>query len=446
MDVWEILRPLIVLVAVLVLTGVVSWLLARVAREVQTRRPSSGPLWPMLRRSRASCVVTLATVLALLAEPAADLPDGTSGTVRHVLVLCVIGACAWLTIHAANVLVNTSFEKYAAVATDAGKVRRVRTQIDLIRRVGSAIVGVIAIASMIMTFDGMRTVGTSLLASAGLIGVVAGLAAQSTLANLFAGLQIAFSDMVRIGDSVVVNNEMGTVEEITLTYLVVNTWDQRRIVMPVSYFTSRPFENWSRTDTRMTGTVFLHLDHSAPVSELRDELHRMLKDSGLWDGQGWSLYVTDTTPTTVVLRAVVTARDADDVWTLRCEVREKLLDYVRRKHPYALPRVATAPAATGPAYGDDAWGHGQNATIPAQTGPKRFVELAKKPKVDLGKPGADAADPRPTDSDRADAARSDVSTVKAGSRAGSGMREREEAGTDAAGMAQADHSGPDPGK
>ncbi|UGQ10074.1 mechanosensitive ion channel family protein [Yinghuangia sp. ASG 101] len=387
MDVWEILRPLIVLVAVLALTGVATWLLAKVAREVQTRRPTSGPLWPMLRRSRASCVVTLATVLALLAEPAADLPHDTSETVRHILVLAVIGSCAWLAIHAANVLVNTSFEKYAAVATDTGKVRRVRTQIDLIRRVGSALVAVVAIASMIMTFPGMKTIGTSLLASAGLFGVVAGLAAQSTLANLFAGLQIAFSDMVRIGDSVVVDKQMGTVEEITLTYLVVNTWDQRRVVMPVSYFTGRPFENWSRTDTRMTGTVFLHLDHSTPVGELREELHRILKDSGLWDGQGWSLYVTDTTPTTIVVRAVVTARDSDDVWTLRCEVREKLLDFIRRKHPYALPRVPTS-AASVPAYGDGSDAYEQqprSAHIPAPAGPKRFVELAKRPRVDLDK-------------------------------------------------------------
>jgi small-conductance mechanosensitive channel len=384
-DAWQILRPLIVLTAVIAGTMLMVWLMARVAREVQSRRPLSGPLWPMLRRSKASFVTALTTVMLLLAEPAAALEERVRGPVRHVLTLAVIASCAWLAVHAATVLVNTSFERYAAGATDVARVRRVRTQIDLIRRVGAALVGVIAVAAMIMTFPAMRTIGTSLLASAGLIGVVAGLAAQSALSNLFAGVQIAFSDMVRIGDSVVVNNEMGTVEEITLTYLVVNTWDQRRIVMPVSYFTARPFENWSRTDMRMTGTVFLHLDHSAPVAELREELHRILKDSGLWDGQGWSLYVTDTTPTTILLRAVVTARDSDDVWTLRCEVREKLLDFVRRKHPYALPRVPTAPAAATPVYGDDAH-HEDHHPIPAQAdGPRRFVELAKRPKVDLSR-------------------------------------------------------------
>jgi small-conductance mechanosensitive channel len=379
---------LIVLVSVIVFTWLMTWGMARLAREVQTRKPLTGPLWSMMRRGRASFVATFGTSVLLLAEPAAGLPERSRGMVRHVLVLLVIATCAWLIVHAVTLLVNTSFERYAANATDTRRVRRIETQIALIRRTAVAIVGIITFAAMIMTFPGMKTIGTSLLASAGLLGVVAGLAAQSMLANLFAGLQIAFSDMVRIGDSVVVNEEMGTIEEITLTYLVVNTWDQRRIVMPVSYFTSRPFENWSRTDTRMTGTVFLHLDHSAPVSELREELHRVLKETGLWDGQGWSLYVTDTTPTTILIRAVVTARDSDDLWTLRCEVREKLLDYLRREHPYALPRIATAPAPLGNETIGPYSGNGRYAKarplpqVPAQAGPRRYVDLAKKPQAE----------------------------------------------------------------
>lgn len=197
---------------------------------------------------------------------------------------------------------------------------------------------------MLLTFPAMKGVGASVLASAGIIAAVAGVAAQSTLSNLFAGLQIAFGDMVRIGDVVVVEGEWGTVEEITLTYLVVATWDERRITMPVSYFTSKPFENWSRGNPRMTGTVFWHLDHSAPIDLMRDQLYRVMKEADEWDGRAWGLVVTDTTPSTIEVRALMTARDADNVWTLRCIVRERLIEWLRREHPYALPRINTAKA------------------------------------------------------------------------------------------------------
>ncbi len=187
-----------------------------------------------------------------------------------------------------------------------------------------------------------------MLASAGLLGIVAGVAAQSTLGNLFAGLQIAFGDMVRIGDTVVVDGEWGTIDEITLTFLAVRTWDERRITMPVSYFTSQPFENWSRGGVQMTGTVFFHLDHSAPVAAMREKLREILGDIAAWDGRDWSLAVTDTTPSAIEVRAVVTAKDADDIWTVRCAVREQLIGWLRDHHPYALPRIATAPAALPP--------------------------------------------------------------------------------------------------
>lgn len=214
----------------------------------------------------------------------------------------------------------------------------------LIQRVVTAVVIVVAAASMLLTFPAMRAVGTSMLASAGLLGIVAGIAAQSTLGNLFAGLQIAFGDMVRIGDTVVVDGEWGTVEEITLTFLTVRTWDERRITMPVSYFTGKPFENWSRGGAQMTGTVLLHLDHSAPVEKMRQRLLEILQECPDWDGRSWSLVVTDTTPSTIVVRALVTARDSDTLWTVRCEVRERLLEWLQAEHAYALPRITTATA------------------------------------------------------------------------------------------------------
>jgi small-conductance mechanosensitive channel len=210
-------------------------------------------------------------------------------------------------------------------------------------------VGVVAVSAMLLTFPAMRAAGTSMLASAGLLGIVAGIAAQSTLGNLFAGLQIAFGDMVRIGDTVVVDGEWGTVEEITLTFLTVRTWDERRFTMPVSYFTSNPFENWSRGGPQMTGTVFFQLDHSAPVELMRERVHEIARNSPNWDGRSWGVVVTDTTPTTLEVRALVTAKDADSLWSIRCEVREQMIIWLREEHPYALPRVATAPAVLSPA-------------------------------------------------------------------------------------------------
>lgn len=268
--------------------------------------------------------------------------------IGQVLTLVLIAASAWLVVRVAATVIEASYARYAAATRDPARVRRVRTQVTLIQRVVTAVVATVAVAAMLLTFPAMRTVGTSMLASAGVLGIVAGVAAQSTLGNLFAGLQIAFGDMVRIGDTVVVDGEWGTVEEITLTFLAVRTWDERRITMPVSYFTSKPFENWSRGGVQMTGTVFLHLDHSAPVAAMREQLRDILGECAAWDGRDWSLAVTDTTPSTIQVRAVVTAKDADDIWTVRCAVREQLVGWLRDHHPYALPRIATSPAVLPP--------------------------------------------------------------------------------------------------
>ncbi|MEV4439843.1 mechanosensitive ion channel domain-containing protein [Streptomyces sp. NPDC049577] len=339
----NVLRPLAVIGGALVITIVVGWAADQTVRRIAERRPED-PLWGLLRRCRMPLRLVLCAALLRAGYPSAKLTHGHGTVAGQLLTLALIGACAWLAVRLATAVVEAVYARYAAGDRDPAKMRRVRTQVTLIRRVVTAVVGVVAVAAMLLTFPAMRTVGTSVLASAGLIGIVAGVAAQSTLSNLFAGLQIAFGDIVRIGDTVVVGGEWGTVEEITLTYLVVRTWDERRITMPVSYFTSRPFENWSRGDPRMTGTVFFHLDHTAPIDLMRERLHAVLKSTLEWDGRAWSLVITDTTPSTIQVRALVTAKDADDIWTLRCVVREQLVSWLCREHPYALPRINTAPA------------------------------------------------------------------------------------------------------
>ena len=343
----DVLRPVIVIGGALVLTLVVGWIVDRALAKADAGHPEK-PLWGLLRRARLP--LQLMVFLAILRGSYREIHVALAHTtaIGRILTLLLIGATAWTMLRVAAAVVESSYARYAQATRDPARVRRVRTQLTLIQRVVAALVAVVAIAAMLLTFPAMRTIGTSMLASAGLLGIVAGIAAQSTLGNLFAGLQIAFGDMVRIGDTVVVEGEWGTVEEITITFLTVCTWDERRIVMPVSYFTSQPFENWSRGGPQMTGTVFFHLDHSAPVEQMRTRLDLILKECDAWDGRARSLVVTDSTPTTIEVRALVTARDADDLWTVRCAVREQMIAWLGDRHPYALPRVATAPAIPAP--------------------------------------------------------------------------------------------------
>ncbi|WP_317442838.1 mechanosensitive ion channel family protein [Streptomyces collinus] len=343
----NVLRPLIVLGSTVLLTLAIGWATDRLLRKADERN-SETPLWGLLRRGRIPYQLVLCAAMLRGSYDQAKLVERHQTGIGQALTLVLIGSAAWLVIRIASAIVETSYSRYARLHRDAARVRRVRTQVELIMRVVSAIVIVVASASMLLTFPAMRAAGASLLASAGLLGIVAGVAAQSTLANMFAGLQIAFGDMVRIGDTVVVDGEWGTVEEITLTFLTVRTWDERRITMPVSYFTSNPFENWSRGTPQMTGIVYWHLDHSAPIEAMREKLRDILRQCPAWDGRAYSLQVTDTTPNTIQVRALVTAKDADDIWTARVAVREQMIGWLSTEHPYALPRVNTSEGVLPP--------------------------------------------------------------------------------------------------
>ncbi|KUN86532.1 mechanosensitive ion channel protein [Streptomyces bungoensis] len=343
----NVLRPLIVIGSTVLLTLAIGWATDRLLRKADDRN-SDTPLWGLLRRGRIPYQLVLCSALLRGSYDQAKTLQRHQVGIGQALTLVLIGSAAWLMIRIAGAVVETSYSRYARVHRDAARVRRVRTQVELIMRVVSAIVIVVAAASMLLTFPAMRAAGASLLASAGILGIVAGVAAQSTLSNMFAGLQIAFGDMVRIGDTVVVDGEWGTVDEITLTFLTVRTWDERRITMPVSYFTSKPFENWSRGTPQMTGIVYWHLDHSAPIDAMREKLRDILRQCQAWDGRAYGLQVTDTTPNTIQVRALVTAKDADDIWTVRVAVREQMITWLSTEHPYALPRVNTSDSVLPP--------------------------------------------------------------------------------------------------
>ncbi|MFG2904557.1 mechanosensitive ion channel family protein [Kitasatospora sp. NPDC048286] len=332
---------LISLLATVAATLAVGWIVDQALQRTAARHPSA-PVWPLLRRCRIPLQLTVASALLLANKPLQRIlrTAGDDGA-HHLLLLLLIASLGWLTVRVVAAALEALLSRYETRVDDPARIQRVHTQISMLRRVVSALIVVVTVAVMLLTFSAMRTVGASLLASAGLIGIVAGIAAQSTLGNFFAGLQIAFSDTVRIGDTVVVDGQQGTVEEITLTYLVVRLWDYRRLVVPVSYFVNKPFENWTRRDPGLLAAVLLHLDHTTPVDELRTTLRARLDRHPLWDGAEWALQVTDTTPSTIVVRATMTARTPDDAAQLRFDIREQLIAHLRDEHPHTLPRLRT---------------------------------------------------------------------------------------------------------
>ncbi|MEU2613470.1 mechanosensitive ion channel domain-containing protein [Micromonospora sp. NPDC007271] len=269
--------------------------------------------------------------------------------VLHGLVLAVIAGAAWLLAALLIVVEDTALARFRVDVPNNRQARRVRTQVVLLRRLTIAVIVVLAVGVMLMTFPAVSGVGAGVLTSAGVVGVVAALAAQSLLGNVFAGLQLAFSDAVRLDDVVVVEGEWGRIEELTLSYVVVQIWDDRRLILPTSYFTSTPFQNWTRTEAAVLGTAEFDLDWAVPVQAMREELRRVCEGTELWDGRVCVLQVTDATGGMIKVRALVSAADAGSLWDLRCLVREHLAAWVRDQRPTALPRMrAEVGDASGP--------------------------------------------------------------------------------------------------
>lgn len=269
----------------------------------------------------------------------------------HILVLGVIAATAWLVATLLVVVEDTALARFQVDVPD-NRHRRIRTQVVLLRRLTIAVVVILALGVMLMTFPAVRGIGAGVLTSAGVVGVVAALAAQSLLGNVFAGLQLAFSDAVRLGDVVVVDGEWGRIEELTLSYVVVRIWDDRRLILPTSYFVSKPFQNWTRTEAAVLGTAEFDVDWSISVQAMREELRRLAESSELWDGRVCALQVTDATGGMIKVRALVSAANAGSLWDLRCLVREHLVAWVWDQRPTAMPRMR---AEVGDAGGGQPW-------------------------------------------------------------------------------------------
>ena len=267
------------------------------------------------------------------------LPSGILPFLKHTVALLWIVSLAWLVIKLAYVVEDLILSQYAIDVRDNLAARRIRTQIQILKKVVIVVVVILGLATVLMTFEKVRQLGTTLLASAGIVGIIVGIAAQKSIATLFAGIQMAITQPIRIDDVVIVENEWGRIEEITLTYVVVRIWDLRRLIVPITYFLEKPFQNWTRISADILGTVFLYVDYTVPVEAVRAELQRIVENSPLWDNNVCTLQVTNATERTVELRALMSAADSSSVWGLRCEVREKLIEFIRQNYPDGLPKV-----------------------------------------------------------------------------------------------------------
>jgi small-conductance mechanosensitive channel len=316
----------------------VHYLLIRCARSLARRTTSEADelLIQHLRRPVRWLLIVFAVYLA---TEAFQFPGGLGNFVRQAFGIASIAVVAWLLIRVTSALSAIVLLRFQIDVKDNRRARGVHTQMDVLRRLLTVAIIVVALASILMTFPRVHQLGATLLASAGIAGIILGLAAQKTLGNLIAGLQIVFTQPLRIDDVVIVEGEWGRIEEITLTYVVVRIWDLRRLIVPITYFIEKPFQNWTRVSADLLAAVSLYVDYTVPVEAVRAELSRILAGSDLWDRKVNVLQVTNATDRVVEVRALMSAANSGAAWDLRCLVREKLIEFLRAQYPRALPRT-----------------------------------------------------------------------------------------------------------
>jgi small-conductance mechanosensitive channel len=320
----------------LIISLLVGWLVERRHGE----RPIEIASYELhLKVLRIPFRLLLPAIAVRISFPWLEFPDDVLNVLSHTVQIWIIFALGYFARRLFVMVREMLLEEHPIDVEDNLQARRIMTQYRVIERIGTVLIWVIVIGAILMTFDSVRQFGVSLLASAGIAGVVIGFAAQKSLGTLLAGIQIAVSQPIRLDDVVIVEGEWGRVEEITLTYVVVRVWDERRLIVPVTYFLDNPFQNWTYTSAQILGTVFIYADYSVPVEEVRQELKRILDSTDLWDGRAWSLLVTDSNDRTMEMRALISAANSSEAWDLRCMVRESLIDFLQREYPESLPKV-----------------------------------------------------------------------------------------------------------
>lgn len=301
----------------------------------------------LVRRGKKVLRAILPVAAVFLVLPVLPVNQAVLDLIRRIIALVLIALGGWLTVELMKVFGDVIRAKHPLDDKDNLQARQAHTRVNILNRITIYVCILLTLLLMLMIFPSIRHIGISLFASAGVAGLVVALAARPLLANFIAGIQIALTDAIRLDDVVIVEGEWGWIEEIRITYVVVRIWDLRRLVLPISHFIEKPFQNWTRTTADLLGSVFIYADYSVPVEEVRQELHRILESSEMWDGKVWGLQVTNTTEHAMEMRALMSSPDSSIGWDLRCHVREKLLQFLQERYPDSLPRTR-AELKTGP--------------------------------------------------------------------------------------------------
>ena len=306
-------------------------------------------------RARLKVRIAVMIIALALAVTVSPLDPGPSETIRQTLVFVFILVMGWMLIGASDMWAVVYLRRFNMATEDNLLARKHVTQARILQRIAALLIGIVTLGLALLTIGAVRQWGMSLLASAGVVGIIAGFALQPLLTNMIAGVQIATDQPIRLDDAVIVEGEWGVIEEITSTYVVVKLWDWRRMILPLTYFITKPFQNWTRETSRLIGTAFLYVDYEAPMDRLRTELERICRDSPLWDGDVVNLQVTEITDRVAQVRCLASARNAPTAFDLRCEIREKMLAFMRDQCPEALPkdrlaldRLSTPPGSPAP--------------------------------------------------------------------------------------------------
>jgi small-conductance mechanosensitive channel len=332
--------PNILVPVTAIVAGFVAALLFRLITLRYARRRGSKVAAALARHTTRPLLLLLPVLLGRLVQPLLHVDPAVAPTVRHVGTLLLILCFGWLLISLISVLDEYLRERFVSERfRDERRARRILTRVGILDRVLTILVLVLTAAAMLVTFPEGRAIGASILASAGIAGLVLGIAARPAAESLIAGLRVAFTEPFHLDDVVIVEGEWGRIEEITSTYVVVRIWDLRRLVVPLTYLLEKPFQNWTRSGTALLAQVTVEVDYSTPVAKLREQVGEIVASSKLWDQGSWNLQVVEAGERTMRLRIVATAADSGNAWNLRCEIREKLIAYLQEHYPWALPRI-----------------------------------------------------------------------------------------------------------